>query len=162
MRYSKEYNKELCEKYPFLIPRNKWSGRRITDGAGFWPGEPDKVPDFDWEYTELDDMPDGWRKAFGEQMCAELKTALDHAGLTDQYMIVQIKEKYGMLRWYDNGYTDEVESIIEKYEEISKRTCIICGKPATVMTTGWISPYCDDCIPEFKGQKVPTVPIKKK
>jgi hypothetical protein len=27
----KEYNKQLCEKYPFLIPRNRWSGMKITE-----------------------------------------------------------------------------------------------------------------------------------
>ena len=59
----KQRNRELCEKYPFLIPRNRWSGMRITEAqdGGFWPGDHDKIPEYDWEYTELDEMPDGWR-----------------------------------------------------------------------------------------------------
>ena len=48
----KEYNKQLCEKYPFLLPRNRWTGL--------------VHPDYDYSYTELDAMPTGWRKAFGE------------------------------------------------------------------------------------------------
>lgn len=74
----KEYNKQLCEKYPFLIPRNRWSGMRITEAqnGGYWPGEPGAIPEYDYEYTELDNMPKGWRIAFSEQMCEEIKQEL--------------------------------------------------------------------------------------
>lgn len=130
----KEYNKQLCEKYPFLLPRNRWTG---------------KVPaDYDYSYTEFDDMPDGWRKAFGEKMCEEIKQELEEKGILHQYRISQIKEKYGELCWYDFGCTTKIlREIIPKYEKLSTRTCIKCGKPATRITLGWISPYCDDCFP---------------
>ncbi len=150
MKLSKEENKALCERFPFLIPSNRWSGRRITEGAGFWPGDPDRIPEYDWEYTELDEMPDGWRIAFGEALCEELKAVLDAVGHTDEYRIVQIKEKYGYLRWYDNANTREGYKIISKYARISQRTCIVCGKPATQISTGWISPYCDECVSKIK------------
>lgn len=145
---SKEYNRELCERYPFLIPANRFSGKRITEGAGFWPGSPDSVPEWDYESTELDEMPEGWRIAFGEQLCAELKAELEKAGLLDSYRIVQIKEKFGSLRWYDNATSPELLAIIRKYTEISARTCVICGKPATRITMGWIAPFCDACCPD--------------
>ena len=32
-------------------------------------------------------------------------------------------------------------------EKISD-VCVCCGKPATRITSGWISPYCDACCPE--------------
>lgn len=130
----KEYNKQLVEKYPFLLPRNRGTGKVSHD--------------YDYSYTELDDMPDGWRKAFGEQMCEEIKQELEEKGLLDQYRISQIKEKYGALCWYDFGCTKKIlREIIPKYEKLSTRTCIKCGKPATRITLGWISPYCDDCCP---------------
>ena len=52
------------------------------------------------------------------------------------------------LRWYDSGYPNnsKVYDIVRKYEQISAKTCVVCGKPATKMSTGWISPYCDDCV----------------
>ena len=132
---NKEYNKQLVEKYPFLLPRNRWTG---------------KVPeDYDYSYTELDAMPYGWRKTFGEQMCEEIKQELEENNLLDQYRISQIKEKYGELCWYDFGCTKKIlKEIIPKYEKLSTHTCIKCGKPATKVTLGWISPYCDDCCPE--------------
>ena len=59
MQSNKESNQKLIERFPFLIPRNRWTG---------------KVPeDYDYSYTELDSMPDGWRKAFGEQMASRRK-----------------------------------------------------------------------------------------
>ena len=149
--FSKEENKRLCDTYPFLIPSNCFSGKRINcKEPGFWPGEPDALPpEWDYEYTELDDMPDGWRIAFGEQMCAEIKAALlsEEGGeqLLEDYRIVQIKEKYGYLRWYDNFSTTKVQQIIRKYERKSAETCIKCGKPATKLSRGWIAPWCDEC-----------------
>ena len=149
MEFNHEENKRLCGTYPFLIPTNRFSGKRVNCGEkGFWPGSPDEIPEWDYEYTELDDMPDGWRIAFGEQMCAEIKQALlDEGGekLLDEYRIVQIKEKYGSLRWYDAWTTDRIQQIIEKYENLSMRTCIDCGRPATRISRGWIAPYCDKC-----------------
>ena len=83
-------NKRLVEEYPFLIPRNRFT---------------DEIPDdYDYTYTELDDMPDGWRKAFGEQMCAEIKEALG-PDIYD-YRVIQIKEKYGC-------YDDQTEVLTE-------------------------------------------------
>lgn len=158
---TKRKNRELCERYPFLIPSNRWSGIRITEaeGGGYWPGDPDAIPEYDYEFTELDDMPDGWRIAFGEQLCEELKQDLLATGgekALNEYRIVQIKEKYGYLHWYDAGCTERwFKEILPKYERLSERTCIICGKPAIWISTGWISPWCDDCAKNINDRMVP-------
>ena len=101
----KQFNKELCAKYPWLIPSNRWSGIRITEAqdGGYWPGSPEKIPDYNYEYTELDSMPRGWRIAFGDQMVEEIDKELRKYNYVDKYRVTQIKEKYGSLRWYDNG-----------------------------------------------------------
>ena len=129
-----DYNIKLVEKYPFLRPTR-------ADGTDF--------TSYDYTFTELDNMPDGWRIAFGEQMCEEIADLLKRANYLDKYHITQIKEKWGGLRWYDNGvpqaYYNELYDIIKKYEKLSEKTCIICGKPAKWITTGWIIPICDDC-----------------
>lgn len=101
-------------------------------------------------YTELDALDKGWRLKFGKQICKDIKKNLLREGgrrrLRD-YRIMQIKEKYGFLHWYDAGGNIEImREIIPKYEELSYHTCINCGKPATKRSTGWICPYCDDCI----------------
>ena len=76
------------------------------------------------------------------------KKALKKNKFLYKYRIVQIKEKFGGLRWYDAGIPKDskIFDIIAKYAEISYKTCGVCGKPATKMTKGWIYPYCDNCI----------------
>lgn len=136
-------NRKLCEKYPFL---------KIND----LDGDP-------YAYTWLDDVPDGWRKAFVEQMCEEIKQALLEKGgekSLHEYEIMQIKEKYGTLRWYDFNAPSKVQDIIDKYEDISADICIKCGESATVMTTGWIRPYCDECAKKLQHRNF--IPITKK
>ena len=134
-----EENKKLCERYPFLIPRNRWTGEIAED--------------FDYSWTELDDMPDGWRKAFGEQMCEEIREELVKHNFLDKYRILEIKEKYSSLRWYDFGYPNDsrIPEIIDKYESLSTKTCIKCGSNNKVkFTDGWIVPLCDKCMTKYK------------
>lgn len=53
------------------------------------------------------------------------------------------------LCWYDHGGNEETNKILAKYEYISERTCITCGKPADYVTKGWIEPYCKEHLPEW-------------
>lgn len=146
---TKDHNHWLCLMFPWLIPHNRFT---------------DEVPkDWNYEYTELDAMPDGWLKAFGEDMCFEIRDVLDETEDEDfEYRILQIKEKWGALRWYDSGAPkdiyDKLRAVLRKYEDISAHTCIHCGAPATRISAGWISPWCDECAKDFYYS---TIPIEK-
>lgn len=124
-------NKQLIEEYPFLLPKNVFSG---------------EIPkDYDYSYTLLDEIPEGWLKSFIPDFLKELKEALIKDNFLNDYFILQIKEKWGYLHWYDSGRTELVDKVITKYEKISQDFCIRCGKEATKMTSGWITYVCDDC-----------------
>jgi len=99
-------------------------------------------------YTELDAMDKGWRTAFGIQLCKELKQVLKKNHFLYKYRITQIKEKWGVLCWYDNAY-NLTKDVLGKYESISYRTCITCGKPAKYRTPIelWECPYCAEHVP---------------
>ena len=126
-------NKKLIEEFPFLLPKNRFTGNLISG--------------YDYEFTELDSMPSGWRKAFGLQMCREIKDCLIRNNFPlGQYQITDIKQKYGSLRWYDNGHPEEMDKIIDKYEDLSMCYCIDCGEPARYVTEGYISFLCENCI----------------
>ena len=88
------------------------------------------------------ETPNGWDDIVTE-MCEEINDWLVENHLADEYVVYQIKEKFGGLRWYDNGIIPN--EIIDKYEILSEKTCAHCGKPSTHMTTGWILPLCDEC-----------------
>lgn len=110
---------------------------------------------------DISEMPDGWRKAFGEEMCREIADELERTGLRKDYHILQIKEKFGALTWYDHGGNLEINAIKNKYRQRSIHTCIRCGEPATRVTTSWISPYCDSCVPIWgKGTRCDTVSLE--
>lgn len=133
----REYNKVLIEKYPWLEIK-RW------DDFDPYPEDND---DNIYDYTWLDDMPEGWRIAFGDQMCKDIQDELERVNFVDEMEILQIKEKYGGLRFYTGGVPTEskIFDIVRKYEDLSYETCIKCGKPAEWISTGWISPYCNDC-----------------
>ena len=126
----------LVKKYPFLLCRNRWSGKELDDK---------------YAYTELDDMPKGWRKTFGKQICRDIKDLFINSGYKDflnKYRITQIKEKYGQLRWYDNEVPEKIrnslDEIIEYYTKLSEHTCIICGEKGSIDNSeSWLSPLCN-------------------
>ncbi len=99
-------------------------------------------------HSEIDAMDEGWMRAFGMDLLKELKTQLKKDKYLYKYRITQIKEKYGMLCIYDGGATKEVHDLLSKYESLSEHTCIYCGRPAKYITTGYVLPYCENCISE--------------
>lgn len=132
-------NKELCKRYPFLIPRNVWTDE-IT-----WERWRDEKK---YGWTLAKEFPTGWWKAFGLMMCEELREELIKYNYLEKFRFEQIKEKYGRLEAYHNGIPKEssINNIIEKYSILSENICISCGKPDVPMLyDGWYSPYCFDC-----------------
>ena len=55
----------------------------------------------------------------------------------------QVKEKFGGLRFYTNGYNEAVSAMISMAESMSYRTCEVCGNPGRSNNYGWISTLCD-------------------
>ena len=129
---ARQLRKTLIEEYPYLLPRSMTTG--------------EVHPDYDYTYIVGEyDLPEGWLELF-LQCCEDIKAPLVKAGLLNDFRFLQIKEKYGSMRMYDSGATEEVHDIIDKYEFLSQQVCCECGKPAAVMTSGWICPYCAEHI----------------
>jgi hypothetical protein len=143
--FDEDFNaKEWIDKYPFL---------RIKDASCTYYEE--NTDEFCW----LNDIPLGWVKGFGKEMCDELLETLGE--YVDDFIIVQLKEKYAAMRmywhWDDKDYSDEecdelnqltntIEDIIIKYEIISEHTCFLCGsQDARTILGAWIIPMCADC-----------------
>ena len=127
----------MIKKYPFLLPKNRWDkGLDISSEYSF-----------DFTYTETHSMPKGWFKAFGIKMLDEIREfmLLNNPKFLYQYTITDIKEKYGGLRWYDEGTPEGMYEIINKYTKLSYYICVWCGEVATHTTDGWIMPVCDEC-----------------
>jgi len=69
------------------------------------------------------------------------------------YRAVQVKEKFGTLRFYMAGETDEMEKLISEAEDASAVTCEYCGAAGTLRTKGWCFTLCDKCDEERPWRK---------
>ena len=65
---------------------------------------------------------------------------------SEDFEVLQVKEKFGGLRVYGMGFTDEAYDLIEEAEFESEETCEVCGNPGEVRNRGsWLLTRCDEC-----------------
>lgn len=57
--------------------------------------------------------------------------------------ILQIKEKFGGLRFYTGAAPDEFYEMVHKAEQESYKTCEVCGEPGKLYKDGWLKTLCD-------------------
>jgi hypothetical protein len=118
-----EHTAYLIDKYPVLYQGHTWP---ITQGLmafGFECG-------------------DGWLELI-DQLSSDITELDKRDGSTT--IAVQIKEKYGGLRFYVQGGTDAAYDLIDAAEELSLKTCEACGKPGSLKGVHWLSTRCDAC-----------------
>lgn len=59
---------------------------------------------------------------------------------------VQVKEKYGTLRFYCNATTDRARTLIHYAETLSGQTCELCGKYGKIRNKAtWLKTLCNEC-----------------
>jgi len=74
-------------------------------------------------------------------MLCELLSALDLPGLR----VIQVKEKFGGLRFYVEGGNEAVSALIKEAEEESFLICERCGNHGELRGGGWLLTLCDAC-----------------
>ena len=86
---TKEENKVLIERMPYLMPRNVFT---------------DKIVDnYDYEYIRGEyELPDGWFRLF-LQMREDIREPLKKADQLDSFRFSQIKEEWGVMECYNFG-----------------------------------------------------------
>ena len=98
------------------------------------------VAKFDSKYYQSIDVDEGWYQIVVD--CDKQLSAID-----PQYTILQIKQKFGGLRYYfqpsSSEYNDELwekmNAIVHTYEDIAWVTCEVTGNPGVLMksSSGW-------------------------
>ena len=87
---------------------------------------------------------DGWFHILW-RLCEDLEplvTALEQQTELP-FEVLQVKEKFGGLRFYVNHANDAIRLRIETAQLESFRTCEVCGQPGTRREGGWIKTLCD-------------------
>jgi len=91
-----------------------------------------------WGHCSKDDVGPGWKF-----LLDLLEWHLDQ--VPEQIDVIQVKEKFGGLRFYVN-YETELLEIINIIESISQYVCEQCGNPGKLDTSRyWMKTLCSDC-----------------
>ena len=61
-----------------------------------------------------------------------------------QVVAVQVKEKFGTLRFYYDGGDEYISGLVAMAESMSGCTCEECGAPGKQRSGGWIQTLCDE------------------
>jgi len=99
--------------------------------------------------------PKGWWQIL-DWLCGSIQSYIDNTRRydkekkdwcpPDQVECVQVKEKFGSLRFYTVYHDKEVEGMIKMAEYMTLQTCQDCGSHESLgETKGWISVLCEDC-----------------
>jgi len=122
-----ELEQKIMHNFPWFEARNIWTDEKLgfptpcSHGDGW----------FDLIYRICEEI-DGFYK-------------VNKADINN-LRILQIKEKYGGLRFYIGSYIDEEQNIIDFYEEKSYHVCELCGKEGKLrIKNGWYTTVCDEC-----------------
>jgi hypothetical protein len=153
----KELDQALCEKYP-LIFRDRagnptdtlmcW-GFDVQDG---WYGIIDSACAVIQSHIDHSVRSNAWTIEHNRKI-DEDPSYRDHRGqsyekrsvpdVVEQVVAIQIKEKFGTLRFYCVGGDDYTQGVLDLAERMSGVTCERCGAPGETRNGGWIRTLCD-------------------
>ena len=135
---SPELDKQLCAKYPELFRDRHGDMKETLMCWGFECG-------------------DGWYPLI-EQLCHSLMW--DGRDVEHKFhrqnppTVVQVKEKFGGLRFYLHNATDHDHVLTGFAENLSYKICETCGTMKDVFhTEGWIRTTCKPCNDERNKEK---------
>ena len=84
------------------------------------------------------EIGDGWYNLVYDMCDKIIKT-----NPNSEFKAVQVKQKFGGLRFYTTAASDEVHKIIDEAEQLSYKICEDCGSTENV-ESGWIT-LCKNC-----------------
>ena len=86
----------------------------------------------------------------GKKKYSEFTKEDEEKGLSPQIEVIQVKEKFGGLRFYTSYTTKELNALIDEAEEKASKTCERCGKKGKLRCRrGWYATLCDECAKEL-------------
>jgi hypothetical protein len=154
----KELDETLCAKYPQIF-RDRNGDMRTTlmcwgfeCGDGWYNIIDILCSKLTGEYRSAKSRYEFIKDRLGEKKFGDkviTQEEIDAAKLTmDEEALkvpvaVQIKEKFGGLRFYVQAATDTHYHYISFAESMSYRTCEQCGAPGKTYTDGWHKTLCD-------------------
>jgi hypothetical protein len=142
----KELRDKLFTKFPFY-GYDEWKGNKnallyTLMPFGFECG--DGWFDIIWQLSECiaNELDNVRRNAKWRKLDSKGRKPID----PDAYRVIQVKEKFGTLRFYDMGFNSHISGMISMAEAMSEITCERCGARGKLREDrGWLLTLCDKC-----------------
>lgn len=93
----------------------------------------------------------GWFKII-ESLLSNIRRHTDWKKDCIPVTIIQIKEKFGGLRFYYSGGDDTVRGLVKMAESWASTACEECGEPGTLRSGGWVRTLCDKHEAEYQAK----------
>lgn len=130
-----ELDEQLCKKYPLIFKNRHGDMKETLMCWGF-------------------DVGDGWYQIL-DSLCGQIQHYIDWNNenfekgykqykQVPQVVAVQIKEKFGGLRFYYDGGDDHISGMVRMAESWAYHTCEECGAVGKMRNGGWIRTLCDE------------------
>jgi len=120
--------KKLIERFEFLTPQKPSKTNLMAFGFN---------------------CDDGWFDIIW-RLCENIEKLIPGIILTseEQFEVLEVDEKHGILEFYVSIPTKEIIKQIEKAKEESKSVCEICGSPGKTISISknWLKTLCEDCL----------------
>lgn len=155
---NKELDEKLCAKYPLIFRDRNGDMRETCMCWGFehgdgWYNIIDLMchriqSHIDWSYEQIK-WAERWNRNVNDpdyEWTAFVKREERPVPEpVEQVVAIQVKEKFGGLRFYYNGGDDYIRGVVDMVEEMSYRTCEVCGAPADIANDGgWHRARCEE------------------
>ena len=97
---------------------------------------------------------DGWFDLLW-RLCEDLEPLVaDYEKASgSRFEVLQVKEKFGGLRFYVNQHTDAINERIGAAVQESFNTCELCGKPGQLFQSPWLGVRCGECAQERANEE---------
>ena len=141
----KELDQQLCKKYPLLFKNRNASMMETLMCWGFEHGDgwyniinalcDNMQSHIDWSHKQH-----AWDLKWNQEHPDEQRPVREPVA---QVVVIQVKEKFGSLRFYYQGGDDTISGMVRMAESMSAVMCEECGAPAETRGPGWIRTLCE-------------------
>jgi hypothetical protein len=136
---TEDLDKKLCEKYPKIFKMRNASMQETCMCWGFEHGN-GWYDIIDSACKNIQHHVDWKRKQSSYDVMTQEEFDEEH-----QPVAVQVKEKFGGLRFYVDNCDDYVRGVISMAETMSYKTCEECGSHGAKRSGAWVRTLCDGC-----------------
>ncbi len=140
-----ELDKALVEKYPLIFKNRHGDMKETLMCWGFEHGDGwyqiiDSLCGQIQSHIDWSHKSHKWDLEWNEKNPEEQRPVREPV---EQVVAVQVKEKFGGLRFYYDGGDDYISGLVSMAESWAYHTCETCGARGTLRHGGWVRTLCD-------------------